>query len=111
MEKELSHHHAIPCQVLLEVANVFETVFPDFLPISFGATGRQSSLVPGRAAQKWMAVTSSGRRTNADKIASRLRINPEFAAKVYDTLQPSRTVIITDRPVVRKRGKAAVLEG
>src|SRR5438552_36723 len=53
-----------------------------------GTTDRQSSLAPGRAARKWMTVTSSGRRVEADKIAARLRINPEFAAKVYDTLKP-----------------------
>ena len=75
-----------------------------------GTTDRQSSLAPGRAARKWMTVTSSGRSVPADKIASRLRINPEFAAKVYDTLTPGTTVIITDQPVVRKRGNAAVLE-
>ena len=76
-----------------------------------GTTGQQSSLAPGRAARKWMTVTSSGRGVPADKIASRLRVNPEFAAKVYDTLTPGTTVIITDQPVVRSRGKAAVLEG
>src|SRR6478735_3529637 len=76
-----------------------------------GTTDRQSSLAPGRAARKWMTVTSSGRSVPADKIAERLRVNPEFAAKVYDTLTPGTTVIITDQPVVRSRGKAAVLEG
>ena len=76
-----------------------------------GTTGQQSSLAPGRAARKWMTVTSSGRSVPADKIAERLRVNPEFAAKVYDTLTPGTTVIITDQPVVRSRGKAAVLEG
>src|SRR4029078_8464334 len=75
-----------------------------------GTTDRQSSLAPGRAARKWMTVTSSGRRTDADKLASRLRINPRFADKVYHTLTPGTTVIITDQPVVRKRGNAAVLE-
>ena len=76
-----------------------------------GTTDRQSSLAPGRAARKWMTVTSSGRRVEADKIAARLRINPEFAGKVYDTLTPGTTVIITDQPVVRNRGKAEILEG
>jgi hypothetical protein len=76
-----------------------------------GTTDRQSSLAPGRAARKWMTVTSSGRSVPADKLAERLRVNPEFAAKVYDTLTPGTTVIITDQPVVRSRGKAAVLEG
>ena len=33
-----------------------------------------------------MTVTSSGRRANAEQIAARLRINPEFAGKVYDTI-------------------------
>ena len=50
-----------------------------------GTTGRQSSLVPGRDARRWMGVTSSGRSVDAEQIASRLRINPEFAGKVYDT--------------------------
>jgi hypothetical protein len=58
-----------------------------------------------------MAVTSSGRSVDADKIASRLRVNPEFANKVYDTLTPGTTVIITDRPVVRKGASTAILEG
>ena len=76
-----------------------------------GTTDRQSSLAPGRAARKWMTVTSSGRSIPADKLAERLRVNPEFAAKVYDTLTTGTTVIITDQPVVRNRGKAAILEG
>jgi hypothetical protein len=38
-------------------------------------------------------------------------MNPEFAGKVYDTLAPGTTVIVTDQPVVRNRGKAAILEG
>lgn len=76
-----------------------------------GTTDRQSSLAPGRAARKWMTVTSSGRRVDADKIAARLRINPDFAGKVYDTIAPGTTVIITDQPVVRKRDNTAILEG
>ena len=50
------------------------------------------------------------RNVDADQIASRLHINPEFAAKAYDTIAPGTTVIITDQPVVRKRVNAAVLE-
>jgi L,D-transpeptidase catalytic domain len=75
-----------------------------------GTTDRQSSLAPGRAARKWMSVTSSGRSVPAEKIASRLRINPEFATKIYDMLTPGTTVIITDQPVVRSRRNAPVLE-
>ena len=76
-----------------------------------GTSDRQSTLAPGRAARRWMSVTSRGRSVPAEKIAARLRVNPEFGQKVYDTLQPGTTVIITDQPVVRNRGKAAILEG
>ncbi len=76
-----------------------------------GTTGQQSSLAPGRAARRWMTVTSNGRSVPAEKIAARLRINPEFAHKVYDTIEPGTTVIITDQPVVRSRANAAILEG
>ena len=75
-----------------------------------GTSGKLSFLVPGRQARKWMCVSSGGRRANAEEIASRLRMNPEFAGKVYDTLAPGTTVVITDQPVVRSRGKAAILE-
>ena len=77
-----------------------------------GTTDQQSSLVPGKAGaqvddrdEQWPAVLM------LTKSASRLRINPEFAGKVYDTITPGTTVIITDQPVVRKRGNTAVLEG
>jgi len=76
-----------------------------------GGTGRQSSLAPGREARQWMAVTSSSRSVDAEKIASRLRVNPEFANKVYDTFAPGTTVIITDKPVVRSRANTPILEG
>ncbi len=58
-----------------------------------------------------MTVTSKGPSVPAEKISERLRINPEFAQKVYDIIQPGTTVIITDQPVVRSRGNAAILEG
>ena len=46
----------------------------------------------------------------AEKIASRLRVNPEFAGKVYETMAPGTTLIITDQPVVRGRRNAAILQ-
>jgi hypothetical protein len=76
-----------------------------------GTTGRESSLAPGRAARRWMNVTSSGRSVPAEKIAERLRISSEFAHKVYAVIEPGTTVIITDQPVVRSRGNTAILEG
>ena len=75
-----------------------------------GTTGRMSFLVPGRQGRRWMCVTSSGGRVDTEKIASRLQMNPEFAAKVYDMIAPGTTVIITDQPVVRSRRNAAILE-
>ena len=73
-----------------------------------GTTGRQSLLAPGRAALRWMSVSSGA---SAEKVASRLRFNPEFASKIYDIITPGTTVIVTDQPVVRNRGNAAILEG
>ena len=75
-----------------------------------GTSGRMSFLVPGRQARRWMCVASRGRRADAEKIASRLRMNPEFAGKVYEMIVPGTTVIITDQPVVRSRRNAAILE-
>jgi hypothetical protein len=75
-----------------------------------GTTGQSSFLAPGRAGRRWMSVTSGGRGASAEKIASRLRVSPEFASKVYDTISPGTTVIVTDQPVVRSRHRAAVLE-
>ena len=75
-----------------------------------GTTGRMSFLVPGRQARRWMCVASRGRRADAEKIASRLRMNPEFAGKVYEMIVPGTTVIITDQPIVRSRRNAAILE-
>src|SRR5438874_437150 len=80
-------------------------------PVPHLASNPGLMLAPGRAARRWMTVTSRGRSVPAEKIAARLRINPEFANKVYDTIEPGTTVIITDQPVVRSRGNAAILEG
>jgi hypothetical protein len=75
-----------------------------------GASDRESSLVPGRNALRWMNVTTSGRGPSSDQISKRLRINPEFAGKIYETVEPGTTVIITDQPVIRSRKNAAILE-
>jgi L,D-transpeptidase catalytic domain len=75
-----------------------------------GNTGRLSLLAPGRAALRWMRVTSAGRKIEAEEIASRLRLSPEFAGRVYDTLEPGSTVIITDQPIVRSGRDAAIFE-
>ena len=75
-----------------------------------GGTGRSSLLAPGREARRWMSVTSVGRSVDAQRMASRLRVNPDFAGKVYDALAPGATVVITDQAVVRGRQSAAILQ-
>jgi hypothetical protein len=73
-----------------------------------GTTERESSLVPGRAARRWMNITTfSGRDINADKIAARLRFNPELVTKLYDTITPGTTVVLTDNAVVRNANRNA----
>jgi hypothetical protein len=67
-----------------------------------GTTDRESLLVPGRAARRWMNVTTdSGLEMDAEKIAARLRFNPDLASKLYDTVTPGTTVVLTDHAVVR----------
>jgi L,D-transpeptidase catalytic domain len=75
-----------------------------------GTSGQASFLAPGRQAHRWMSVTSKGRRVAAEKIASRLRMNPEFSGKVHAALASGATVIVTDQPIVRSRRNAAILE-
>lgn len=75
-----------------------------------GTSGRLSFLAPGKQARRWMSVTSSGRPVEAEAISSRLRMNPEFAGKVYDTFAPGTTVVITDQPVVRNRNTKPFFE-
>ncbi len=67
-------------------------------------TGKKASWwVPGRPARKWMRVSSEkGPRIDADDLGRRVRVSPEFAAKVYDVITPGTTVVVTDDPVTRK---------
>ncbi|HEY3901707.1 MAG TPA: L,D-transpeptidase family protein [Chthoniobacter sp.] len=76
-----------------------------------GETGRESALAPGRKSRRWMNVASSGRQVEAERIKSRLHVNPEFAQKVYDIMAPGTTVIVTDQRVARKPRGSAILEG
>jgi hypothetical protein len=75
-----------------------------------GRTSRPSFFAPGRQMRRWMSVTSSGRRANAEEIAARIHFNPEFAGKLDDVLEPGTTVIVTDQPVVRGRRSATIFE-
>jgi lipoprotein-anchoring transpeptidase ErfK/SrfK len=75
-----------------------------------GTTGKESLLAPGRAARRWMNVTTaSGRDVDADKIASRLRFNSDLAIKLYDTITPGTTVVLTDHAVVRNANRGAAI--
>jgi hypothetical protein len=68
-----------------------------------GTSGKASPWVPGRPARQWMRVsTDKGPRLDADDLGRRVAVNPLFAAKLYDTVQPGTTVIVTDEPVARK---------
>lgn len=76
-----------------------------------GTTGRASTLAPGRAERRWMSVPgSAGHALSPEQVSSRLRMNPEFAQKLYDAVKPGTTVIVTDNPVVRRPRSGKVLE-
>jgi hypothetical protein len=72
-----------------------------------GVTAADSAFVPGRPARIWMSVQSDAASRSADvaALAKRVRISPEFAGKVYDTLKPGATLIVTDQPAVRKANR------
>ena len=72
-----------------------------------GVSSEASPLAPGRPARKWMSVQSDAASRGADvaALAKRVRISPEFAGKVYDTLTPGATIIVTDEPAVRKASR------
>jgi hypothetical protein len=72
-----------------------------------GVTAADSAVVPGRPARIWMSVQSDAASRSADvaALAKRVRISPEFAGKVYDTLKPGATLIVTDQPAVRKASR------
>jgi hypothetical protein len=72
-----------------------------------GVSAANSSVAPDRAARLWMSVQSDSRSRSADvaALAKRVRISPEFAGKVYDTLKPGATLIVTDQPAVRKASR------
>ncbi|HKP03754.1 MAG TPA: L,D-transpeptidase [Chthoniobacterales bacterium] len=67
-----------------------------------GVTAKESVFVPGSPGRNWMSVSSGG---DFAGVAKRVRISPEFAAKVYEALKPGATIIVTDEPVVRKQNK------
>ena len=46
-----------------------------------------------------MAVETEGKTTLAD-LARRVRVPPEFAAKVYDIVLPGTTIVVTDAPAL-----------
>lgn len=71
-----------------------------------GTREKSSAWVPGRPARKWMRVsTDKGPRIDADDLGRRTGVNPMFAAKLYDAIQPGTTVIVTDEPVARKMNR------
>ncbi len=71
-----------------------------------GTSAKPSRWVPGRAGLRWMRVSSDkGPRIDSDDLARRVRVNPVFAAKIYDIIAPGTTVVVTDDPVIRKFGR------
>jgi hypothetical protein len=75
-----------------------------------GTTGKASRLATQREALRWMCVTSAGRNVDAKDLAARLHFNPDFGQKLYDTLRPGTTVVVTDLPLVRRSVDAPVFQ-
>ncbi|WP_075090747.1 hypothetical protein [Verrucomicrobium spinosum] len=58
-----------------------------------------------------MRVTSSGPKLDVDDLGKRLTVNPEFATKLYDTIAPGTTVIVTDHAAVRNAAPSTEVLG
>jgi hypothetical protein len=68
-----------------------------------GTQGKPSWWAPDRPARKWMRVSGGkGPRISPDDLGRRVQVNPEFAAKVYASLEPGTSVLVTDAAIVRK---------
>jgi hypothetical protein len=65
-----------------------------------GVSGAASPWAPGRPARRWMSVSGGGDSPVA--LAPRVRFSPEFAQKLYDELSTGATIIVTDKPAVRR---------
>ena len=72
-----------------------------------GVTEKPSWWAPNRPARKWSTVATDvdGTRVSIDDLGKRIRLNPEFAAKLYDVLTPGTTIIVTDMPAVRNASR------
>ena len=69
-----------------------------------GVSSEASPFAPGRPHRKWMSVQSDAETGPKDlaALSKQVRVSPQFADKVYDTVAPGATIIITDEPAVRQ---------
>ena len=72
-----------------------------------GVSERPSAFVHGRPGHRWMAVQTEG-ETSLNDLARRVRVPPEFVAKVYDILPPGATIVVTDDPALPSATSARV---
>jgi hypothetical protein len=52
-----------------------------------------------------VGTDATGRQVSLDDLGKRVRISPDFAAKLYDVLTPGATIIVTDDPAVRNANR------
>jgi lipoprotein-anchoring transpeptidase ErfK/SrfK len=72
-----------------------------------GVIEKKSWWAPNRPARRWQQVATDedGKDISFDDLGERVRVNPEFAAKLYDELTPGATIVVTDQPAARKPSK------
>lgn len=76
-----------------------------------GVTEKPSWWAPNRPAREWSRVESDkiGKKVKIKELRKRIQMNPLFAAKLYDTIRPGTTLIVTDQPVVRKANRGLTI--
>jgi hypothetical protein len=67
-----------------------------------GTTNQPSTMVTGRNALPWMEVdtASSDDSMNPQELGKRLRLAPDFTAKIYDLITPGTNVVVTDESAI-----------
>lgn len=99
------YRNGIPIgRAALDITNPRKPLGGHTLTLLEGVTGKASPWAPGQPGRNWMNVPTddAGRRVSLDDLAKRVRISPDFAAKLDDLLTPGATIVVTDDPAIRR---------
>jgi hypothetical protein len=82
------------------------------LQLRGGALAEESRFVPGRPRLDWtrLQLDANAPAADVDELYRSLRLSPEFARHIYDSLTPGTTVVVTDLPATPARPGEPILD-